>query len=340
VSEGADSFGHVRVRAKLLDGVLLTMSKKRPSLLRRARYLVEYALLRLLGVAAGLMPERLAIAFGVWLGGLLRWLRPTKRKRAERNLRKAYGDELDEAAVKAVAKGSFIHFALTVVETVWARHRIDGDEIQRRFPLRSVDPIRAELATGRGALVCGMHVGNWELMGLSNVARLGGMTALARPPKNPMIGRYMGYVRQRMGLDILSTKDGARPIVRALKKGRPVFILIDQHVRNAATPATFFGRPASTSTVVASLARRLDLPVFLSYSVRDGHTFHHQAHMDGPIELVRTEDGASDVRENTQRLNDLMEVVVRRHPEQWCWAHRRWKLAKRQEREAAKAEGR
>ena len=131
---------------------------------------------------------------------------------------------------------------------------------------------------------------------------------------------------------ILSTRDGARPLVRVLKNGEPLAVLVDQHVNRSFVAVDFFGRKAATTAVVASLALRLDVPVFHAYSLRDGHSFRHHGYMVGPLELVRTGDHDADVAANTQRFNDHIEAVVRRHPEQWLWTHRRWKLAERLER--------
>jgi KDO2-lipid IV(A) lauroyltransferase len=43
------------------------------------------------------------------------------------------------------------------------------------------------------------------------------------------------------------------------------------------------------------------------------------------IPLVRGADAAETVRRTTQRYNDVLEAFIREHPEQWLWAHRRWK---------------
>jgi KDO2-lipid IV(A) lauroyltransferase len=164
-----------------------------------------------------------------------------------------------------------------------------------------------------------------------------GAYALARPTKNPLVSRWLGRIRAGFGIHVLSTAEGVRPIVKALKRNAPVAILIDQHVRKAFVEATLFGRPAATTAVPVSLALRMNRPVGIAYAVREPRSFRYQAHVIGPVELQQTGDRDADIAINTQMLNDRAEEIIRRHPEQWLWTHRRWKLADRAGAEAADA---
>ena len=44
-----------------------------------------------------------------------------------------------------------------------------------------------------------------------------------------------------------------------------------------------------------------------------------------PVEIARTGSMQDDIRENTQRFAKSLEGLIRRHPEQWLWIHKRWK---------------
>jgi lauroyl/myristoyl acyltransferase len=192
---------------------------------------------------------------------------------------------------------------------------------------QSGEQLGAALAEGRGALVFLSHVDNWEVLG-ARLAAYQPAAALAKPLGNPLVNAYLVRVRERMGIHILSTEDGVRPIIRALKRGWGVGILIDQHVRTAWVPVRFFGRPSAMTAVVASLAVRLGVPVFGAYCEREGFSLRHRATVEGPLELVRTGDTESDIAANTQRFADVVERAVRRHPEQWFWMYSHWRLAK------------
>jgi KDO2-lipid IV(A) lauroyltransferase len=303
---------------------------------RRLQYGAEYAAVRILSSLVGLLPERLAVWTGVALGRFLWLIAPRRRRIARDNLRRAMPDARSGPELRRLVREVFVHIGLTAVETLWMRRRVTRRTIEQRFPVEGIGELRSALAAGRGVIAFTPHLGNWELFGACMAVRLGQLNALARPVNNPGVRRYTTRLRRQFGIEVLSTRKGVRPMIRALRRGETLAVLIDQHVNRAFVPATFFGRPAATTAVVAALALRLDAPVVASYSVRQGHSFRHRGQIEGPIELVRTGDREADVLANTQRFNDLLEQAVRRHPEQWLWTHRRWKLADRTEQETQK----
>ncbi len=317
------------------------MAKSKHRFVRRLRHSAAYILFRALCVCAGLLPRRAAELAGRALGRLFWLASPKRRRRATQNIQWALAGQLTKKEMARVVKQSFIHMGLTAMETLWA-DKHDDASFEERFPVEGVDAVKAELAKGRGVLAFTLHLGNWEIFG-SRMARVfGEIAVVALPGKNRSVSDYIVRVRERMGLRVISSEEGVRPMARALKNGSFLAILIDRHVDAASVRTKFFGRDAATTSIVAALARRLDVPVFLGYSVRSGHSFRHRGFFEGPLELIRTHDHESDVRANTQRFNDRLEVLVRRHPEQWLWIQKRWKLAKklrreRQRREAAEA---
>jgi KDO2-lipid IV(A) lauroyltransferase len=66
------------------------------------------------------------------------------------------------------------------------------------------------------------------------------------------------------------------------------------------------------------MALKYDALLIPTYAIRqpDGLTF--QIVVDAPI-LKETPEAM------TQALNDNLEALIRRYPEQWFWIHRRWK---------------
>ncbi|MFH1730344.1 MAG: lysophospholipid acyltransferase family protein [Planctomycetota bacterium] len=305
---------------------------------RRLKYAAEYAALRALSAVIGLLPEKLAVRAGVMLGRALRLIGRRRRRIARENIKKAMPGEHTAEETRRLVKEVFVNISLTAVESLWMRSRVTKENIGTRCRADGADTVAGVAAEGRGAILCGPHLGNWEFFGAWIAARFGGVAALARPVNNPMVREYTTRLREDFGITVLSTRDGVRPMIAALKRGEFLAVLIDQHVNRAFVPATFFARKAATTAVVASLALKFDTPVFTGYSVRDGHSFRHHAHFEGPIELVRSGDHEADVLANTQRFNDKLEEIIREHPEQWLWTHRRWKLADRLERGSQKEE--
>ena len=309
------------------------MSKTEPGVLARVRYRVEYICVRALSALLGLMPEAVAVWVGKMLGRGFWLLSPSRRRVARENIERAMPGEMSPAEVNRLVRRVFVQIGLTAVETLWMRSRVNREDIAERLPIDNLDIPETLLAEGRGVIASTMHMGNWELLGANMAAQLRRVSVLARPVNNPLIRAYTTRLREHFGMEVLSTREGVRPMMRALKAGRMLGVLIDQHVNRSSVPATFFGRRAATTAVLATLALRMDVPVVVGYAVRDGLSFRHRGCFEGPFELSRTGDKEADVLANTQMLNDKLEEIIRRHPDQWLWTHRRWKLADRKAKE-------
>ncbi|MFH1730345.1 MAG: hypothetical protein ABIF82_01690 [Planctomycetota bacterium] len=315
------------------------MGKHNKRLLKRIRDLAAYVLLRVAAAAVGILPEMAAVLVGRAFGRLFWLLSPKRRRRALENIERALGGELPKEEIARIARESFVHVGLTVAEILWISRRLHGDKFSfaDRFPVDRLDVVKAELAKGRGALAATLHLGNWELFGARLAAGLGEMAALALPGKNRLVSAYVERVRERTGVRLINSEGGVRPMVAAVRRGSLLAFIMDRHVDTAGAHTTFFGRDVATSTAVAALARRLDVPVFIGCSVREGYSFRHRGLIEGPLELVKTDDRESDVLVNTQRFNDHFEAAIRKHPEQWLWVQNRWKLDKKLRRKQGQA---
>ena len=308
------------------------MTRTEPGVLCRLQFLLEYLVLRALSALIGLLPERAAARAGVVLGRIGWRVGRHRRRVARENIELAMPGERTPEEIDALAKEVFVQIGLTVVENLWLQARGSKADIPDRLPIAGIDMVRQAMEGGCGVLGFTSHLGNWELLGGSAAVQLERCSALARPANNPYVRRYTARFREGLGMTVLSTRDGVRPMITALRRGDFLGILIDQHVNRAFVPTMFFGRRAATTAVVASLALRFDAPVFLGYSIREGRSFRHRGRFQGPIELVRTGNRDADVEANTQRFTEALEAVIREHPEQWLWTHRRWKLADRLEK--------
>lgn len=301
---------------------------------RRIRYWLEHAIVRAAWSFTEHLPEPLAIRCGATAGRISARLNASRRERARRNIELALGKELSPREIRRLLRRAATHIGLTTAETCWINRRIFSEDAAERFPVEGLHLLRDALAQGNGAICFSAHIGNWQYFGAMQALRLGGFSAPIRTPHNPYLVRFMTQLRNRVGIRELSTSEGVRPMLAALKRGDLLVVMIDQHARAGFAPTTFLGRAAATTAVVATLGLRRDVPVFFAYSLREGYSFRHRGYIEGPLELIRTGDYEADVTANTQRFNGMIEQVVRRCPEQWFgWGFPRWKLADKGERQ-------
>ena len=203
--------------------------------------------------------------------------------------------------------------------------RMEREELRRRVRFENLEGIQQALARGRGALILTLHFGSIELAMLTLPLVGVPLTVVGRPLPNPWIRRHMAQQRTRTGAQLLEHHDVAPRILSALREGRAVAFLNDQYARRTGgILSPFFGARCYTAPGVALLALRSGAPVFPYYTVRE-RPDRHVGVLLPEIELDRTGDLRRDIAAATARTNQVLEEIIRRHPEQWLWAHRRFR---------------
>lgn len=274
--------------------------------------LTAYGLMRLLPIDA-------ASALG---GAVLRRVGPVLRlhKVARTNLEHAF-PEKDAAEIDRILDGMWCNLGRTAGE--FAHIRTLLREMDSRVEIVGAEHALAAMADGGPALYVSGHIANWELMPLA-AAHVGlVIDAIYRAPDNPLLASL--YDKRKPHPDATmfpKGSAGARGVMDALKRGRPLGILIDQKM-NDGIEARFFGRRAMTTPAFAQLARRFDCPIVAVRVERlEGVRFRVTA-FEG-VTVPRNGKPADDVATTVQRFNDLLESWIRERPEQWLWVHRRW----------------
>lgn len=114
----------------------------------------------------------------------------------------------------------------------------------------------------------------------------------------------------------------AMPIVRALRNGETININSDQRFHGAPY-INFMGMPAQTSTGLAQLARKFDLPVLMGHVERT-HGAHHEIVFDEFIQIPHTDNAEADELAGMELVNAATERVIRAKPDEYLWIHNRW----------------
>ncbi len=291
---------------------------------------------RPIAFAVSLLPLPIALFLGARLGDFLR-LVGVRRQVARQNLLQAF-PEKSEAEREAILRNFYRHLGTLIVEFLRApylserkaRELVEVDEeALRRFEER-----RAE---GKGVIVATAHFGNFELLG-SFFSRQGlPLTAITKALPRNFLNRFWLDQRQRAGLRELPDSGSLRDILRVLRRGEILAVMIDQNmIPRRAVFAPYFGRLAATTPAPAVFAERAGAPVYLVVLHRLPRGRHRVA-IEGPIPFERSGDPAADRLAFTARLNEALEAEVRKAPHLWYWIHRRWKTRPPEERARAEA---
>lgn len=282
-------------------------------------------------------PLEAALLWSVWgifrilpldvASGLGGWLAKTigphiaHSHRARANIRRAF-PEMSEAEVEKVVVGMWENLGRVAGEFPHMNN-FDLDD-PKRFEVRGREHFEMAKDSGKPVLIFGAHIGNWEL-GPVSMNHFGvAMASVYREANNPYVEGVYLISRKRLldaGL-IPKGPSGARDLVRYLKEGRSIGMLIDQKM-NDGIAVPFFGIDAMTPPALADFARRTGHPVIGFRNHRtNGARFVIEALP--PIYLEKTHDKERDVYEMTRRMTAEIESWIREHPDQWLWLHNRW----------------
>lgn len=245
-----------------------------------------------------------------------------RRRLMMTNLRIAFGRQKSEAELRRIARESFYHFILTILEFMRSV-RID---ILAETALEETDILREAIAGGRGAYMLCCHLGNWEALGCAGTRHFTPTYTIVKEMGQSGLHRFVDELRNRNGLLTIGRNEQGRAVrtIRAtLKRGELVGFVFDQ-ARPGAPRVPFFGTPAKTQTGLAALWRKWPAPI-IPATIRRIGVGRHIIRLRPPLELKKTDDLQEDLMNHTLQFNQELESMIRECPEQYFWFHNRWK---------------
>ena len=280
------------------------------------RHRLEYAGFRLAeGVARALPLETASRMSGLsW-----RLIAPHlyRQERVMRNLALAYPD-MPEAERRKLAADMWENLGRTFAESF----HLERIASEGRVTFES-EAAMDEMASAGPSVVCGLHLGNWELVAYASKRMGAPFTGVYQRISNPLVDAETQKIRAFLyeGGLLPKTPVTARALLKAAKSGgHPAFLADLRDDRGA--PALFFGHPARSNVFPALLARKTGLPLYAgaAYRLPDVRFRIKVAR----VPIPQTDDRDADAVAATAALQAQFEAFIREAPEQWMWGHRKW----------------
>jgi KDO2-lipid IV(A) lauroyltransferase len=264
-----------------------------------------------------------------WFGRLLYYLFPYRRGVVLGNLRRVFGGYIPEAEILKLAQAYYAHYIRFLLEFL----RLPFMSVERRkswMRIENMDVALRAHAQGKGILLLTGHFGNFEVSTVAGIGQFPGYRGLfhfvRRQLKPKLLNDFITWRTRKAGFGTLTKRGSLEAILDLLAGGAIVVYVFDQHAgKGMGITVDLFGHPAGTFKSVALIALSTGVPVLPAYSWRepDGS---HVLRFEEPLPLIEEADIGDAIRRNTRAYNEVIERMLLRHPEQWIWMHRRWKV--------------
>ncbi len=265
------------------------------------------------------MPVAWLHALGPMSAKLIQRRGSNKDRIIHRNLEIAFRD-WDDQSKASLKQQSSIHTACFALETglIWHGNGVRVD--QAISQVLGWDHVESAMASGKGLLLVGAHLGNWELLNLYCMRQLS-MAGLYKAPSDSVFNQWIRSARERFGGQLIASgSQSMRQLLRTLRSGGAAGIIADQQPKlGDGVMAPFFGHPALTMTLIGRLANKTGCHVLMASCYRVmGKGFRIEIR---PVDASITD---SDPVIAATALNASIEQAIRVAPEQYLWRYPRF----------------
>ena len=165
------------------------------------------------------------------------------------------------------------------------------------------------------------HFCNFELMAMYLEKTGINLATIYRPLNNFFLNGFMERMRTKYicKYQIKKGIGGLKKLINLKKKNFSTALMIDQRVSEGIL-SNFFNQEALTTTIPAQLVKKFNIPVVPVYIERIDY-LNFKITINKPINFQKE----TSIKNITDDLNKILEVMILDKPEQWIWSHNRWK---------------
>ena len=227
--------------------------------------------------------------------------------------------ELSQEQQRLLVRDTFTSNGIGVMEVglAWCRK---PQSFRNRVSVSGLENLQRAAEGGKGVLLVCAHFTTLEFAGCL-LSLFHKMDVTYRPHKNPLFETLMYRARQRWYGAVIERGD-VRAALRSLQQGHTLWYAPDQdYGRKHSVFAKFFGVEAATITATGRFAsfNASEVVFFSHYRSADDSGYHLE------FSKALEQYPCGEETEDAQRINDVIEQAIRKHPEQYLWLHKRFK---------------
>ncbi|WP_459849048.1 lipid A biosynthesis lauroyl acyltransferase [Campylobacter concisus] len=240
------------------------------------------------------------------------------------NLDLAFGETKTKEEKLEIAKKCYYNFAKYLGINFILNQNTTKQKILKQVVFKNEHFLLDAIRSGRPIIVTTAHFGQWEIFGLAVAARFGASSVLGRKLDSSVMDKILRANRAQFDVELIDKDGGAKDILKALKAGRIVGILVDQNTApKDGIKVQFFGKDVLHTPAASVLAQKTNALIINAFIYQKGENLNEIC-FEEPID-ISTFDKEDAVQKATQMQCSACEEMVRARPEEYFWFHQRFK---------------
>ena len=240
------------------------------------------------------------------------------------NLDLAFGETKTKEEKLEIAKKCYYNFAKYLGINFILNQNTTKQKILEQVVFKNEHFLLDAIKSGRPIIVTTAHFGQWEIFGLAVAAHFGPSSVLGRKLDSSVMDKILRANRAQFDVELIDKDGGAKDILKALKAGRIVGILVDQNTApKDGIKVQFFGKDVLHTPAASVLAQKTNALIINAFIYQKGENLNEIC-FEEPID-ISTFDKEDAVQKATQMQCSACEEMVRARPEEYFWFHQRFK---------------
>ena len=266
------------------------------------------------------LPYKVQLCIGRMLGAVMYRIAGDRRRIAARNLELCFPDKT-AAERERLLKENFASTGIAFFEMAmswwWSKPRL-----AKLAHVEGLEYLEQAQREGKGVILMAFHFTTLEI-GAALLGQQHTIDGMYREHNNPLFDFIQRRGRERHNADSLAVeRDDVRGMLKLLRSGRAIWYAPDQdYGAKQSIFVPLFGIPAATVTATSKFAKlgKAKVVPFTQQRLADGSGYKLVIH--APLSDFPGESDEADCL----RINQWVERAIRECPEQYLWAHRRFK---------------
>ena len=287
--------------------------------MKKINYFIQYVLILILFSIFKILGIKLSLIIS---SSIFRLLGPVikKNKISRQNLSYVFKN-ISNQSKKNIIKSMWKNYGKIFAEYMFIKDFRLNPKFSKKIKLENNEILNEVKSKSEPVIFVSGHFNNFELMAMS-IEKFGiNLAAVYRPLNNYFLNPIMVNIRKKYICrnQIKKGISGTKNLLKSYKNGSSIAIMIDQRVSEG-IQSDFFEKKALTTTIPAQFVKKFNCKIVPVYIERlENNDF--KIKFNKPLIFNQDES----IEQITSKLNQNLEKMILKNPDQWIWTHNRWR---------------